>query len=229
MTDFPPSLSKLRTFRKSTDRLTEHQERQFEREKKSMARLSAVEAAIRKLPLKPGAEADIKKMSGLFEQAYYAAVTRSEDKPAPTSRMEDELKALAKGLKKVVDHVENLHPDTLRAWAAGADAATNGAALLLILREAEDWAQLSVGTLKRAKRVGGPGRTQDLKAKWIRETAAFVYERLTRRKANVAYDAYAQQELETQFVAFLELIYEVYGIKASAKSRARKRKRMAKK
>ena len=88
---------------------------------------------------------------------------------------------------------------------------------------------MSVGTLKRAKRVGGPGRTQDLKAKWIRETAAFVYERLTRRKANVAYDAYAQQELETQFVAFLELIYEVYGIKASAKSRARKRKRMAKK
>ena len=69
----------------------------------------------------------------------------------------------------------------------------------------------------------------DFKAAWIRATAAMVYERLTNHKANTAFDAYAGQELETPFVPFLGSIYGAYGITASAKSWARKRKPMAKK
>ena len=56
----------------------------------------------------------------------------------------------------------------------------------------------------------------------MRGTAEFVYERLTNWKANIAYDAYAGQERETPFVTFLQSIYGAYGVKASAKSRARK-------
>ena len=226
MTEFPPSLSRVRTVPRS-DRRAGHRERQVEREKKRKARLAAIEGAIRQLPLKPGAEADIRKMAGLFEQASYAA--QNVDKAATTRRMEDELKALAKGLNKVVEHIDSLHPDTLRAWAAGADPAANGAALLLVVTEAEDWAQMSVDTLKRASRVGGRGRTENLTARSMRQTAAFVYERLTKRKANIAYDAYAGQERETPFVTFLEGIYEAYGVNVSAKSHARRRKPMAKK
>jgi hypothetical protein len=33
------------------------------------------------LPLKPNAEAETPKMSGLFEQTYYAAVNKIEAKP----------------------------------------------------------------------------------------------------------------------------------------------------
>jgi len=96
----------------------------------------------------------------------------------------------------------------LELWAAGTDPALNAGALLLILRKAEDWAEIGIETLKRAKRIGGRGRTEDLLAKWMRGTAEFVYEGLTTRKANIAYDAYAARQAE---------------------SRARKRQSMAKK
>jgi len=113
--------------------------------------------------------------------------------------------------------------------AAGANAAINGAALILILRTAEEWAQAGVDALKRAKRIEERGRTKDFKAAWLRAAAAWVYERLTNRKANTAFDAYAGQELETPFAPFLNRIYGAYGVDASAKSRARKRKPMTKK
>ena len=82
---------------------------------------------------------------------------------------------------------------------------------------------MSVANLKRAKRIGGRGRTPDRKAEQMRQTAEFVYERLTNRKANIAYDAYAGRECKTGFSVFLQRIFEIYGLKASAKSRARKR------
>jgi hypothetical protein len=50
-----------------------------------------------------------------------------------------------------------------------------------------------------------------------------VYEGLTTRKANIAYDACASRQSETPFQGFLDRIFEIYGVKASAKSRARKR------
>ena len=108
--------------------------------------------------------------------------------------MEGELNALAKALRKVEGLFSGLHRDTLKVWTAGADPALNGAALLLLLMEAQGWTEDSIDTLKRGKRIGGPGRTEDIKARWIKETAAFIYERLTKRKANVAYDAYASRE-----------------------------------
>src|SRR5207344_1938509 len=105
-------------------------------------------------------------------------------------------------LKKVADHFDSMHGDTVRIWAAGADAAINGVALTLLLRTAEEWAQASVDTLKRAKRIEERGRTKDFKAGWLKAAAAWVYERLTNRKANIAFDAYAGQERETPFVTF---------------------------
>jgi len=63
----------------------------------------------------------------------------------------------------------------------------------------------------------------------MRETAAIVYEGLTTRRANIAWDPYDSRESETPFKSFLDRIYEIYGSKASAKSRARKRQSMAKK
>jgi hypothetical protein len=168
-------------------------------------------------------------MIGVFEQTHCYFTQRLEDKPATTRTMEEELEALAKGLGKVADHIERMQPDTLRIWAAFNNVAANSTALLLILRTAEEWAQSSVNALEHAKRIGGPGRTEDQKAKGFRETAAFIYRHLTMLKDNIAYDPYAGKEYETEFVAFLDRIYKAYGVQASFKSRARKRKPMTKK
>jgi hypothetical protein len=233
---FPPSLSRLRDVgapneteeeRQRRDHMNARLERKEEQERK--VRRAAVEAAMRKLPLRPGAENLIPGMIGVFEQAHHAAVNKIENKPATARTIESELKVLTKNLKKVADHFDDMHGETVRIWAAGADAAINGAALILLLRTAEEWAQASVDTLKRAKRIEERGRTKDFKAEGLRAAAAWVYERLTTRKANTAFDAYAGQELGTPFVTFLEGIHGAYGITASARSRARKRKPIAKK
>jgi hypothetical protein len=63
----------------------------------------------------------------------------------------------------------------------------------------------------------------------MRGTAEFVYEGLTTRKANIAYDACAARQIDTPFQSFLSEIFKIYGVKASAESRARKRRSMAKK
>jgi len=181
MSNFPPSLSKVPPH-KPTDRHMARYERQVEKDKKRRERLDAVEAAMKSLPLKTGAESEIPKMKGLFEQAFHAAANKPD--AATTRMMEDELNALAKALKKSAELVNSLHPDTLKIWAAGADPAANGAALLLVLREGEGWTEDSIGTLKRGKRIGGPGRAEDLKAKWMKQTAAFIYEKVTIRKAH---------------------------------------------
>lgn len=226
MTKFPPSLSRIRT---ETDRRVGHIERLTELETRRNERVAATKDAMKRLPLKPDAESEIPKMASLFEQTHYDITRRLEDKPATTRTMEEELEVLAKGLGKVADHVERMQPDTLRIWAAFSDVAANSTALLLILRTAEEWANSSVNTLKQAKRIGGPGRTEDQKAKQLRETAAFIYRHLTMLKDNIAYDPYAGKEFETEFVAFLNRIYKAYGVQASSKSRARKRRPMAKK
>ena len=115
----------------------------------------------------------------MFDQAHYAAVNKIENKPATARTMEFELSVLTKDLKKVADHLDGMHGDTMRIWAAGADAAINGVALTLLLRTAEEWAQASVDTLKRANRIEERGRTNDFKAGWLRAAAAWVYERPT--------------------------------------------------
>jgi hypothetical protein len=235
---FPPSLSRARDVgapneteeeRQRRDHKNVRLERTVEQAKKRKARLAAVENAMKNLPLRPGAESLIPGMVGVFEQTYYAAINQIENKRATTRKMESELEVLAKGLKKVADHFDSMHGATVGIWAAGADAAINGAGLILLLRTAEEWAQASLETLKRAERVEERGRPKDSKANWMRGTAAHVYEKLTNRKANIAFDAYGGQELKTPFVEFLDRIYGDYGISASTKSRARKRKSMAKK
>jgi hypothetical protein len=233
---FPPSLNSARDAgdpneteaqRHRRDRGNADRERSAEQKKKAEARLLALDAAMNSLPLKVGVAFQVRRLAGLFEQTYHAIKLKLKGDTATTCRMELELKKFAKGLDKIVDHIGSMHPDTLFSWArAGetADAVYNVAALELILIEAGGWARLSLDALKSARRVGGAGRKADAEAAAMRETAAFVYERLTSRKANIAFDAYAGQEVETEFVIFLGRIYEVYGINASPKSRARKRR-----
>jgi hypothetical protein len=232
---FPPSLSKARDVgdphetakqRQRRDHHNAHLEREREGKKRVEARLSALEAAMNSLPLKMGVASQVHGLASLFEQTYYAVNRKLKGDTVTTRRMESELKKFAKGLDKTVDHIGSMHPDTLFLWArAGGttDAAYNVAALELILKEAGEWSRLSLDALKRGRRFGGAGRKADAKAAAMRETAGFVYERLTSRKANIAFDAYDGREVETDFVIFLDRIYEVYGIKASARSRARKR------
>ena len=119
MTKFPPSLSRIRTDMKSSDRRTGHIERLTELVKKRDRRVAVAKDAMKRLPLKSGAEEDISKMVGLFEQTYSAVQREIGDSAATTRTMEDELNVLAKGLKKVADHVESLHPDTLQTWEQG--------------------------------------------------------------------------------------------------------------
>src|SRR5262249_29185349 len=170
----------------------------------------AVESAMKALPLKIGAEENIRKLSGLFEQTHYAATNKAD--PATTRVMEGELRALAKSLQKVSDQLASLNPDTIRIWAADTDAQVNVSSLFLTVGAAKGWAESGLDTLKRAKRIGGPGRKTDFNAEWMRLTAAYVYEQLTLRKAGSAYDAYSSREIETPFKTFLQRIFEIYGI-----------------
>ena len=225
MTDFPPSLSRVQP--KSADPRTGQQEKLIEHEKRRKERIVAVEDAMKALPLKVGGEGNIRKLSGLFEQTHYAAENRAT--PATTRLMEGELQALVKSLQKVSGLLMSLHRDTINLWSADTDAALNVSTLFLTVDAAKDWAELALGTLKRAKRIGGPGRKTDFDAEWMRQTAAFAYEQLTDRRAGRAYDAYSAREIETPFKTFLQRIFEIYGISSSAKSRARKRKPMTKK
>jgi hypothetical protein len=227
MIDFPPSLSRVRGPFKSTDRRTRQQEHLIEKDKKREERIAAVEDAMKALPLKVRGEGNIRKLSGSFEQTLYA--TENKATPATTKLMEGELRALAKSLQKVSELLTSLHANTIRIWAADTDAEVNVSSLFLTVDAAKDWAESGLGTLRRAKRIGGPGRQTDFKAEWMRQTAAFAYEQLTLRRAGTAYDAYSSREIETPFASFLQRIFEIYGIGSSAKSRARKRKPMAKK
>ena len=88
MSNFPPSLSKVPPH-KPTDRHMARYERQVEKDKKRRERLDAVEAAMKSLPLKTGAESEIPKMKGLFEQAFHASVVVS----SPQSKRGSALKA----------------------------------------------------------------------------------------------------------------------------------------
>ena len=215
MTEFPPSLSRVRGPRKSTDLLTGQRERQ--------KRLAATEAALNALPLQPQAQLQVRGFSSLFEQTYLAVNRQSEDDTATTRRVEEELKKFITGLDKIAAQIQSMHRDTLMAWAragGAADATYESAALFMLLRQASEWSELSLAAIKRAKRIGGRGRTEDVMAKEMRATAEFAYERLTDRKANITYDAYAGQERATPFSALLQQIFDAYGVKASAKSRA---------
>jgi hypothetical protein len=193
-------------------------QRQVEHERKRKARIAGVEDAMKALPLKRGAQEDIRKLSGLFEQTHYAADNR--DDPATTRTMEEDLRRLAKRLYKVADQIQSLHGDALKIWAAAADPALNASALYLTLMTAGEWADAGVETLKRGRRIGQPGRREDLKSKWMRETAAFAYTKLTNRKDDRAWDEYTSREIETPWMSFLAKIFEIYGIASSAKSRA---------
>jgi hypothetical protein len=59
----------------------------------------------------------------------------------------------------------------------------------------------------------------------MRDTTAFVYTKLTGKRPGRAYDTYKNEERDTEFIKLLRRIYEVYGVRASARSRARQRQR----
>jgi hypothetical protein len=109
-------------------------ERQVEKDKKRRERLDAVEAAMKSLPLKTGAESEIPKMKGLFEQAIRCY--QQTPIAATTQSMAGRLAILAKGLGRSLIRREfaSRHFETLGGRNR---SGTNGGSFFFILKEAE--------------------------------------------------------------------------------------------
>jgi hypothetical protein len=195
------------------------------------ARRRKVEEAMRALPLADPAKTQISQLLSLFEMTYYGVNARKDDLPASAALVERQLSDMVRNCNKLVTDLMAMHRDAISAWASAGsatsrtDVATNFLTLLLLVDTGADWAERALTTTKLERRAAKRGCPGDAMAANMRDSAAFVYTRLTGRRAGRAYDAYKEEERDTAFIKFLGRIYEAYGVKASARSRARQRRR----
>jgi hypothetical protein len=201
-----------------------------ETEDQRQRRRSSVEEALSSLPLNDKAKSRVSGFVSLFDQTYYAVKRQKDDHPASAAQLKEQLSGMARKCDKLVIHLEGMPRDAVSAWAGagGVIGPTNVAVtftgLVSIVHSAADLAEQALMAAKtaRAAKRGNPG---DAMAASMRETAAFVYKELTgKRRAGRAYDTYKQKEKDTEFSKLLDRIYKAYGLKASARSRARQRR-----
>jgi hypothetical protein len=192
-----------------------------------------IEEALRSLPLTDDARPKVSKFVSLFEATYGAVKRQKDDHPANGALVERELSDLVRKCDSLRDHLIGMHRDTISAWAGGGGitdssdgvGVINVATLFAALNKAAEWAEQALAANKTARRAAKRGNPGDPMAAAMRDTAAFVYTNLTGKRPGRAYDAYKHEERETEFIKLLRRIYEVYGIRASPRSRARQRQR----
>jgi hypothetical protein len=162
---------------------------------------------------------------------YDGVNARKDDLPASAALVERQLSDLVRYCGKLGNHVRGMHRDAISAWASAGgvtsqvDVTINFLTLFLIVDGSADWAERALAATKSLGHPAKRGNPGDVMAAAMRETAAFVYTRLTGRRAGRWYDAYKNEERDTAFIEFLGRIYEAYGVRASARSRARQRGR----
>jgi predicted nucleic acid-binding protein len=194
----------------------------------NQTRRNKVGEALRLLPL-TDKETDLSPFISAFEMTYYAVIRRKNDQPASASLVEKQLNDMVRKCDKLEIHVKGMHRDALLAWAKAGSVydsthvAIDSAALVLILNATSERAEIAHAVLKALRRAAKKGSPPDAMAAAMRETAGFVYKKLTSRRAGRAYDSYKNKEIDTEFSKFLDRIYKAYDIPASARARARVR------
>jgi hypothetical protein len=192
-----------------------------------------IEEALRSLPLTDDARLKVPKIVSLFEATYGAVKRQKDDHPASGALVERELSDLVRKCDSLRDHLIGMHRDTISAWVGGGGitdssggvGVINVAALVAELDKAAEWAQRALAANKTARRAAKRGNPGDAMAAAMRDTAAFVYTKLMGKRPGRAYDPYKNEERDTEFIKLLRRIYEVYAVRASARSRARPRQR----
>jgi hypothetical protein len=192
-----------------------------------------IEQALGSLPLTDDARSEVRKFVSLFEATYGAVNRQKDDHPASGTLVERELSDLIFKCDSLGNHLKGMHRDTTSAWARGSGISDtsdgvgvmNVMALFAELNKAAEWAERALVANKTAGRAAKRGNPGDAMAAAMRDTAAFVYTKLTGKRPGRAYDTYENEERDTEFIKLLRRIYEVYGVRASARSRARQRQR----
>ena len=169
----------------------------------------------------------------VFEMTYYDVKREQDNKSASSTLMEKQLSDMVRKCHKLSDHLKDMHPDAVNAWAsAGGVVGSDGrfvdyVSLGLIVHTAAEWAELALMVAQAARHAAKKGNPRDAMAAAMKDAAEFVYKKLTgKKRAGRAYDAHHGQETDTEFIRFLRGIYAAYGIEASARSRARRRRVM---
>ena len=194
------------------------------------ARKRKIEEALRSLPLPDDARSQVSNFVSLFEGTYEAVKRQKDDHPVSGALVEGELSDLVRKCDSLGNHLIGMHQDTISAWAGAggmgsSDSVINVVALLAAIETAAEWAERALATNKAVARAAKRGNPGDATAVALRDTAAFAYTKLTGKRPGRAYDAHKNKERETEFIKLLRRIYEVYGVRASARSRARQRQR----
>jgi hypothetical protein len=195
------------------------------------ARKRKIEEALRSLPLPDDARSQVSNFVSLFEGTYEAVKREKDDHPVSGAIVERELSDVVRKCDNLGNHLSGMHQDTISAWAGGGgitgslDGNINVAVLFAAIEKATEWAERALATNKAVGRAAKRGNPGDAMAVAMRDIAAFVYAKLTGKRPGRAYDTHKNKERDTEFIKLLRRIYEVYGVKASARSRARQRER----
>ena len=194
------------------------------------ARARKIVEALSSLPLTDNARRQVSGFVSLFETTYYAVKRQKDGHPVSGVLVERELSGLVRKCDSLGKHLIGMHRDTISAWAGGggmgsSDGVIDVVALIAALDNAAEYAKRALATNKTAGRAAKRGNPGDAMAAEMRNAAAFAYTKLTGKRPGRAYDPYKNEERDTDFIKLLRCIYEVYGVRASARHRARQRQR----
>ena len=195
------------------------------------ARKRKIEEALRSLPLPDDARSHVSNFVSLFEGTYEAVKREKDDHPVSGAIVERELSDLVRKCDSLGNHLIGMHQDTISAWAGGGgitgslDGNINVAALFAAIETAAEWAERALATNKAVGRAAKRGNPGDAMAAELGAAAAFAYTKLTGKRPGRAFDPYKNEERDTEFIKLLRRIYEIYGVRASARYRVRQRQR----
>jgi hypothetical protein len=196
------------------------------------ARQLEVEKAMHSLPLTDEAKLKVSSFVSAFETTYYHVKREQDDRPASAALVQRQLSDMARRCDKLEGHFRGMHRDAIRAWAAAGgavgkkDALVDVVSLSLLLNTAAEWAKRALTINKAVRHAAKRGNPGNAMAAAMRDTAEFVYTRLTGRRPGRTYDTYENKERDTEFTQFLRHIYKAYDVRASARSRVRRRRRV---
>jgi hypothetical protein len=198
------------------------------RRQKVETRWHKVKEALQLLPLTEK-KTDVSRFISAFEQTYYTVVRETDDKFSTASLLEKQLNDMVRKCDKLESHVNDMHRDALSAWAKAGSVhysmhvGIDSAALVLILNAASERAEIALAAIKAGKRAAKKGSSPDAMAAAMRDAAGEFFRKLTNKRDGRAYNSHTDKEEDTEFIKFLRHIYDAYGIRASARSRARVR------
>ena len=191
------------------------------------ARRRKVEEALRALLLADDAKKQVFQFLPLFETTYDGV---NDDRPISAAQVR-QLSDMVRLYDKLATHLTSMDQDAIRLWGRAGGIrddvklAANFLKLRLVVQTGVSWAEVALAVAKANHRPAKRGKPVDAIAAALGETTAFVYTKLTGKRAGRRYDAYENKERDTEFIELLRRIYEAYGVKASARYRVRQRRR----